>query len=109
MDIALIILASVLLFIAWSVFILKYIGRAEEKAGERAVTIYKDKQLGVDICTEEVTVFLPDGREVVHWVNTEWEEDPSILPAIVHAVIMAYEDPETLIRINQKHIDDQEA
>lgn len=104
MDIALIILASVLLFIAWSVFILKYISRAEDKA----VKDYKAGQLGVEIDPEEVTVFLPDGREVVHWVNDEWEEDPTIVPAIVHAVIMAYEDPDTLIKINQHHIDSQE-
>lgn len=94
---------SILLIVVWCVALLKYIDMTQK----RVLREYKDKQLGVEVCLEEVTVFLPDGRRVAHWVNTEWEEDPSIVPAIIHAVIMAYEDPETLIRMNQKHIDDQ--
>lgn len=90
--------------IGYLIFLLKYLEKAEKKA----VKAYKASKLRAEICNEEVTVFLPDGREVVHWVDTEWEEDPSIVPAIVHAVIMAYVDPETLIRINQEHINSQE-
>lgn len=103
MGIALIIIGSIL-FAWWLFGLWKYIGMTEK----RMLKKYKKKQLRVEICPEEVTVFLPDGREVVHWVYTEWEEDPTITPAIIHAVIMAYEDPDALIRINKYHIESQE-
>jgi hypothetical protein len=31
--------------------------------------------------------------EIVMWTRDEWEEDPSIVPAIVNAACMAFRDP----------------
>jgi hypothetical protein len=63
--------------------------------------------LKVEILDEEITVFLEDGREVVHWTEDEWLEDPSITPNIANAVHLDYSNPEYLIEINQEHINSQ--
>ena len=43
-----------------------------------------------------------EDQELVRWVNDEWEEDPSIVPAIANAIKAAYEDPWKVIRIARK-------
>ena len=63
--------------------------------------------LKVEILEEEITISLEDGTEVVHWVEDEWLEDPTITPCIANAVNLAYTDPQGLISINQAHIDSQ--
>ena len=66
-------------------------------------------KLSVEIYPEEITIYLEDGREVVHWVSDEWFEDPmNVVPAIANAIHLAHTQPEFLIKINQKHIDSQE-
>ena len=64
-------------------------------------------KLTVEIDNTEITIYDEQGYEVVHWVDTEWMEDPSIVPAIANAIRMAFEEPERLIKINKKHIDSQ--
>ena len=64
--------------------------------------------LKVDICKEEITISTENGLEVVHWVEDEWNEDPSIVPAIANAIHLAHTNPYELVRINQRHIDCQE-
>lgn len=58
----------------------------------------------VDVSMDSITISTLDGIEVVHWVDDEWMEDPSIVPAIANAMRMAYEEPETLLEINATHI-----
>ena len=65
-------------------------------------------KLIIDYCEEEVTISLEDGREVVHWVEDEWIEDPGLISVICNAVMMANVHPEKLIKIHQHHIDCQE-
>ena len=64
-------------------------------------------KLTIEIDELHVTVYDEEGYEVVHWVDVEWMEDPSIVPAIANAIRMASEEPERLIKINQKHINSQ--
>jgi hypothetical protein len=63
--------------------------------------------LKVDIIPEEITVYLEDGTEVVHWVEDEWKEDPSIVTSIANAIHLAHTDPDKLVTLNQAHIDSQ--
>jgi hypothetical protein len=63
--------------------------------------------LKVEICDEEITISDREGIEIVHWVHTEWEEDPSVVPCIAHAIQLAYAAPDKLIVINKKHIESQ--
>ena len=63
--------------------------------------------LTVEIYPEEITISLEDGTEVVHWVEDEWLEDPTIVPAIANAIHLAHTAPDDLIVLNQKHIDSQ--
>ena len=64
-------------------------------------------QLIVEVMPTEITISMPDGVEVVHWVNDEWEEDPTIVPAIANAIHLAYYDPEELVALNYHHIESQ--
>jgi len=63
--------------------------------------------LTVEIYPEEITISTADGLEVVHWVEDEWQEDPTIVPAIANAIHLAHTEPDELIRINRWHIDSQ--
>ena len=63
-------------------------------------------RLKVEISNEEIGIYLEDGTEVIYWVCDEWEDDPTIIPCIANAINMAYNMPEKLIKINQKHIND---
>ena len=63
--------------------------------------------LTVEIYPEEITIYMEDGTEVVHWVEDEWEEDPTIVPAIANAIHMAHTVPDKLLTLNKKHIDSQ--
>ena len=64
-------------------------------------------KLTVEIYPEEITIYMEDGTEVVHWVEDEWKEDPTIVTAIANAIHLAHTDPETLCKINQAHINSQ--
>jgi len=64
--------------------------------------------LKVEVLEEEITISIVDGPEVVHWVHTEWEEDPTVVPAIANAIRLAYTAPAYLVELNRKHIDSQE-
>lgn len=61
----------------------------------------------VEIFTDQITIKTRNGNEVVHWVSDEWEEDPSITPAIANAIRMAYEEPGALMRMNEAHLRSQ--
>ena len=61
----------------------------------------------VEICKEEITISMNNSIEIVHWVEDEWNEDPSIVVEIANAIHLAYTEPDKLIEINQKHIDSQ--
>jgi len=63
--------------------------------------------LNIDICSEEITISMRDGTEVVHWVEDEWVEDPTIVPAIANAIHLAHSDQKKLIVLNKEHIDSQ--
>jgi hypothetical protein len=39
------------------------------------------------------------GEQVVYWVSDEWEEDPSIVPAIANAIFLATTDIHRLIEL----------
>jgi hypothetical protein len=58
----------------------------------------------VEVLEDEVTISC-DGYEVVHWIKDEWIEDPEVVvPAIAHAVHLAYTNPSHLCYLNMKHI-----
>jgi len=64
--------------------------------------------LKIEICPEEITISTKrDNIEVVHWVEDEWIEDPTIVPAIVNAIHLAHTNPDELIHINFKHMESQ--
>ena len=63
--------------------------------------------LYIDICTEEITISMRDGTEVVHWVEDEWIEDPTIVPAIANAIHLAHTAPYKSLVLNKEHIDAQ--
>ena len=64
--------------------------------------------LEIEILPEEITVkTIRDGIEVVHWVEDEWKEDPTIVPNIVNAINMAHTEPDKLIHVNFKHMASQ--
>lgn len=44
------------------------------------------------IITEDSVTISHNNEEIVHWVNDEWEEDPSILPSIANAIHIAHTD-----------------
>ncbi len=64
--------------------------------------------LSVEISDESVRIHTRQGLEVVMWLHTEWEEDPTCVPAIVNAVRMVCDDPYTLLKINRLRIAHQE-
>ena len=64
-------------------------------------------KLNVVVDEDFIAVNMEDGTEIVCWNQDEWEEDPTIVPAICNAIDMAYTDPDRLIGINQRHIDSQ--
>lgn len=53
----------------------------------------------------EVTIFDDNGVEVVKWVRDEWEEDPTIIPAIRNAIKLAnqgrVDEIKRLIKFNE--------
>ena len=54
---------------------------------------------------EERSVTISDSKgEVVHWVQDEWEEDPSIVFSIVNAVKMACEGKDIRKRIGKQEV-----
>ena len=64
--------------------------------------------LKIEIYDEEITISLENGTEVVYWVEDEWLEDSTIVPAIANAIHMAHTDPKQLIALNSAHIASQE-
>lgn len=46
--------------------------------------------------TNEGVTIRYDGRDVLHWSRTEWEEDPDVTPSIINVVTQAYERPDKL-------------
>lgn len=59
-------------------------------------------ELKLTIDSESVNIYLENGEErdpthVVYWNADEWEEDPSIVPAIMNAVDMFHSDPDELL------------
>jgi len=61
----------------------------------------------IEIEQDHITIFNNQGYEVVHWIEDEWIEDPTIILAIANAIKMAYTKPGELIEINKKHIQSQ--
>ncbi len=39
------------------------------------------------------------GEQVVYWIKDEWEEDPSIVPSIANAILLASTDIHKLIEL----------
>jgi hypothetical protein len=69
---------------------------------------YFISKLKVDIIPEEITISIAQSElEVVKWTEDEWQEDPTIVPAIANAILMAKTTPDLLIHKNIKHIDSQ--
>lgn len=69
--------------------------------------LYKNP-LEIEILPEEITIrTVNDKIEVVHWVEDEWIEDPTILPAIANAIHLAHTHPDKLMHMNFKHMADQ--
>ena len=64
-------------------------------------------ELMTKICVDEIIISREDGTEVAKWIRDEWEEDPSLTPAIALAVLLAYTDPEKLIEMNKEYINNQ--
>ena len=63
--------------------------------------------LVITVKMDTISVHTFDGLEVVHWVEDEWLEDPSITPAIANAIHLAHAKPHTLLRLNLDHITSQ--
>lgn len=69
--------------------------------------LYKNP-LKIEILSEEITIStIRDEIEVVHWVEDEWIEDPTILPAIANAIHLAHTAPDKLIHMNFAHMSSQ--
>jgi hypothetical protein len=69
---------------------------------------YFISKLEVEILPEEITISIAQSNlEVVKWVEDEWIEDPTIVPAIANAILMAKTTPDLLIHKNFKHIASQ--
>ena len=76
-----------------------------------------DYNVWVEVYHTQITIYwMPDNWkiggsdwacEVVMWTESEWKEDPTIVPAIANAIRMAYAEPGKLLEINKKHIDSQ--
>ncbi len=46
----------------------------------------------------EDTIGIYDGVvELVHWIESEWIEDPSVVISICNAIVLAYDDPGDLL------------
>ena len=45
---------------------------------------------GVEITEDSVTIRNEQGKEIVHWIEDEWKEDPSVTLAIANAITMFY-------------------
>lgn len=48
----------------------------------------KNPRVRIELGEDHVTIYHHD-EEVVHWLQDEWEEDPSIVPSIANAVMLA--------------------
>ncbi len=64
--------------------------------------------LVVEVSEKSVRIWTKQKLEVVMWIQEEWEEDPSCVPAIANAISMAYTQPAKLLDINRKHVESQE-
>jgi hypothetical protein len=60
--------------------------------------------LTVEIEADYVAIYLPNGAEIVRWVDDEWLEDPSLTITIANAVKLAYTDPEYVIKVGFPNI-----
>lgn len=61
-----------------------------------------NEKITVSVTEDTVTIFKGD-EELVHWVEDEWLEDPSITISIANAIHLAYVNPEYLIeKLNRK-------
>ena len=73
----------------------KGVSSREKTTHPTGMQIAKVKPNDPNVAVEEefgksfVTIFDDDGQEVVTWVEDEWIEDPSIIPAIKNAVRLA--------------------
>jgi hypothetical protein len=56
-------------------------------------------KLSAIITSDDVRILKDNNldEEVLYWNREEWEEDPSIVPSILNAIIMAYENPQQLL------------
>ena len=85
-------------------------GRRNKRTRNRVFCTIKKKKmkLKVEVGRTHVTICNEEGYEVVHWVDTEWMEDPElVVPAIANAIRMAYVNPEILVAMNRRHIESQ--
>lgn len=57
----------------------------------------KDK-VKIEIESDHITVYHND-EEIVYWVDTEWNEDPSIVISIANAILLATTDIHELRRL----------
>jgi hypothetical protein len=49
--------------------------------------------MNIEVASSNIAIYSNAGDEYIYWDQTEWEEDPSIVPNIVNAVSLALEDP----------------
>ena len=64
-------------------------------------------KLTVEVYQDYVTISLPNGIEVAHWVESEWLEDPTLATTIAVAINMAHTNPIKFARMNIEHIRSQ--
>jgi len=66
------------------------------------------KTRNVTVEKDHVLIFDDDGQEIVIWVSDEWEEDPTIIPAIRNAIRLAnqgkVEDMKKAIDYDKFHV-----
>jgi hypothetical protein len=61
-------------------------------------------KLKIEITEDSIGIYLPDGKEVIYWHIQEFEDDSISAISMANAIVMAYENPEKLVRICKEHI-----
>lgn len=46
----------------------------------------EQKQSNLVINQDSITILDNEGKEIVHWIQDEWTEDPTVVPSIANAV-----------------------
>jgi hypothetical protein len=60
-------------------------------------------KLEVIVRSDFITITDEEGYEIVFWTQSEWLEEPDLTVDISSWIVMAYEDPEGLLKHHMEH------